>query len=130
MALREGKRCPGECVCFRPLLLPTSSITRVSVLASGPRGGIPMENGEVENFTYLQTAMTSYNVLFWDLAMRCLFQWRSFAPDEIPPASSECLHTIVAFCLPLGGGGGRCSYFCRGAKAPEFVSLVISEPSL
>lgn len=71
--------------------------------------------------------MTSYNVLFWDLAMRCLFQWRSFTPDEIPPASSECLQTIVAFCLHLGGGGRRCSYFCWGAKAPEFIFLVISE---
>lgn len=90
-----------------------------------------MENGEVENFTYLQTAMTSYNVLFWDLAMRCLFQRRrSFTPDEIPPASSECLHPIVAFCLHLGGGGWEVFYFCRAANAPESSSLVSSQPPL
>ena len=78
-----------------------------------------MENGEVENVTYLQTAMTSWNVLFGDLALRCLFQWRSFTPDEILPAPSECPHMTIALYFHLGGWewGGEVFQFLLGRRS-------------
>lgn len=77
-----------------------------------------METGEVENVTYLRTTVTSQHVLFGDLAMRCLSQWRSLTADEIPPARSECLHTTTALCLLLSvwRWGGEVFEFLLGNR--------------
>lgn len=111
--LREREWCLGEHMPFKPLLL-ASSITHVSVLASGPRLGIPcrMVNGK----TLLTVCRNSH-----DLTLMCsLGSWsvcfhggalgvqRKF---HVP--SSECLYTTIALCLLLGWGGEMLWFLLR-----------------